>query len=131
MDYRLPGLLLAALILPAAIADAADARLGALKWKARPIVVLSDSLDDPRVSKQIAALDGAKAGIADRSIEVLRETGPHGSLRRQLGIKESGFAVVLVGKDGGVKSVWREPVDPKQIFTVIDRMPMRQDEMKG
>ena len=38
---------------------------------------------------------------------------------------------MLVGKDGSVKKVWKDPVDPKQIFTVIDAMPMRRDEMNG
>ena len=113
-----------------AVTEAADARLDALRWKARPVVVLSDSPDDPRVSRQIAAFDGAKGAVSERDIEVLREAEPHGTLRRQLGVKETGFAVVLVGKDGGVKKVWREPVDPKQIFIIIDSMPMRREEMK-
>ena len=123
-------LVAAGLGLPAA-ATATDARLDALRWKARPVVVLSDKPDDPSVSRQLAALDGARDGVSERDIQVLRESGPRGALRRRLGVTAPGFAVVLVGKDGGVKAVWREPVNPKQIFTIIDRMPMRRDEMKG
>ena len=121
----------AGLVLPAMAAGAADARLDGLKWKARPIVVLSDSRDDPRVARQTAALDGAKRAVDARDIKILLEAEPHGVLRRQLGLKGTGFAVVLVGKDGSVKAVWREPVDPKKIFMIIDAMPMRRDEMKG
>ena len=62
---------------------------------------------------------------------MLTEAEPGSRLRKSLGVAERGFAVVLVGKDGGVKKVWRDPVDPKGIFTIIDAMPMRQQEMRG
>jgi hypothetical protein len=115
----------------AAAGAAADNPLPALRWKARPVIVLSDSRDDPKVARQISALDGAKQGLDERDIKVLQEAEPHGAMHRQLGVAEKGFAVVLVGKDGDVKKVWRDPVEPKRIFTIIDAMPMRRDEMKG
>lgn len=129
MRTIVPMLVLAAL--PLGAARAADDPLGALKWKARPVVVLSDSRDDPRVARQISALDHSKPALDDRNIKVLQDAEPGSRLRRQLGVSERGFSVVLVGKDGGVKKVWRDPVDPQQIFTLIDQMPMRRDEMKG
>ena len=129
MRTIVPMLVLAAL--PLGAAHAADDPLGALKWKARPVVVLSDSRDDPRVARQISALDHSKPALDDRNIKVLQDAEPGSRLRRQLGVSERGFSVVLVGKDGGVKKVWRDPVDPQQIFTLIDQMPMRRDEMKG
>lgn len=101
------------------------------KGKARPVVVLSDSRDDPRVAKQIQALDGTKPELTNRNIQVLQEAGSDGSMRKKLGVEKKGFAVVLVGKDGKVKKVWHDPVDPKAIFTIIDSMPMRQKEMDG
>ena len=129
---RLPVLtsMLSALILPVA-AQAAGDQLTALRDKARPVVVLSDSRDDPRVADQIARLDGTRPALDERNIKVLREAKPGSALRKTLGVAERGFAVVLVGKDGSVKKVWRDPVDPKAIFTVIDSMPMRRDEMRG
>ena len=108
----------------------ADA-LAALRGNARPVVVLSDSRDDPRVAKQIAALDRTKPELDDRNITVLRDSEPGSRLRTSLGVKRHGFAVVLVGKDGGVKKVWRDPVNPREIFTIIDQMPMRRREMRG
>ena len=69
--------------------------------------------------------------MTDRNIRVLRESRPGGPLRRKLRLEQKGFAVVLVGKDGTVKQVWHDPVDPKKIFTIIDSMPMRQKEMDG
>ena len=106
-------------------------QLAALRDKARPVIVLSDSRGDPRVAAQIATLNRARPALDERDIKVLREARPGSALRKALGVSARGFAVVLVGKDGGVKKVWREPVDPKTIFTVIDAMPMRREEMKG
>ena len=123
----LASLAVAPFIGPAVAGDELDA----LKGNARPVVVLSDSRDDPRVAKQISDLDHTGPELTNRNIKVLREANPGSALRKSLGVGERGFAVVLVGKDGTVKKVWRDPVDPKQIFTVIDAMPMRKDEMRG
>ena len=106
-------------------------QLKALQGSSRPVVILSDSRDDPRVAKQISALDHTRPDLDNRNIKVLTEAQPGSKLRQSLGVAEHGFAVVLVGKDGSVKKVWRDPVDPKSIFTVIDSMPMRQNEMRG
>jgi hypothetical protein len=124
------SLVLATAGLTAAHAAPLD-KLKALRGSSRPVVVLSDSRDDPQVAKQIAALDRTRPALTDRNIEVLTEAAPGSKLRKSLGVAERGFAVVLVGKDGGVKKIWRDPVDPKSIFTVIDAMPMRQREMRG
>lgn len=121
--------ILAVALLPTAAAHADP--LDDAKGHARPIVVLSDSRDDPRVAKQISALDGTRPELTNRNIQVLREADGQGPLHKKLGVAEKGFSVVLVGKDGTVKKVWKDPVDPKQIFTIIDAMPMRRDEMNG
>ena len=121
------ALVMSALAPALAHADALDDAKG----KARPVVVLSDSRDDPRVAKQIQALDGTRSELSNRNIQVLQEAGSDGPLRKKLGVEKKGFAVVLVGKDGTVKKVWRDPVEPEKIFTIIDAMPMRQNEMNG
>ena len=109
-------------------AHAIGAGLDALRDRARPVVILSDRRDDPRAARQRAALDADPAGARERAIAVLSEEDGAGVLHRRFGI--TGFAVVLVGKDGGVKSVWREPVEARRIFAAIDAMPMRREEMR-
>ena len=132
-DLVLTATLIAASLvsMPLAHAQSGSRTLAALRGTSRPIVVLSDSRDDPRVAKQIAALDHTKPELDDRNIKVLRDAEPGSDLRRSLGVERRGFAVVLVGKDGGVKKIWRDIVAPKQIFTIIDQMPMRRQEMRG
>lgn len=36
----------------------------------------------------------------------------------------------LVGKDGGVKKTFTQPVEPQALFKLVDAMPMRRQEMK-
>ena len=111
-------------------AQAADA-LAALLWTARPVVVLGDGPDDPRFAKQIAALAAKARVLADYQIKVVPVPQADAALRQKLGVAAPGFAVVLVGKDGSVKETWREPVAPARILALIDRMPMRRDEVRG
>ncbi len=114
-----------ALVVPPMAAAAGE--LDALRNRARPVIILSDAPGDARARSQHAALDAEAAAVRERDITVLAEDG-RGALHRRLGV--AGFAVVLVGKDGDVKHIWREPVEPRRIFAVIDAMPMRRQEMR-
>jgi len=50
-------------------------------------------------------------------------------IRKRLGVVGGSFQVLLIGKDGGVKLRSSEPVSMKDLFGLIDSMPMRQQEM--
>jgi hypothetical protein len=52
------------------------------------------------------------------------------SLRKQLFVPPGQFMVILIGKDGGEKFRQDRKVELKDIFKIIDVMPMRQQEMK-
>ncbi|MFE4108240.1 DUF4174 domain-containing protein [Almyronema epifaneia] len=39
------------------------------------------------------------------------------------------FAVLLIGKDGTVKRRDRQPIQPSDLFSTIDAMPLRQHEL--
>jgi hypothetical protein len=104
--------------------------LSGLLWKERPLVVVADQLADERFQKQIAALEARGRALADYDIELVALTGDSAALRHKLRLPTTGFAVALVGKDGGVKETWRDPVDPDCIFALIDTMPMRRDEVR-
>lgn len=48
--------------------------------------------------------------------------------RQACGVKKGPAALVLIGKDGGVKSTWNGAVEPEVIFAAIDAMVMRRQE---
>ena len=49
-------------------------------------------------------------------------------IRKRFNFKD--FRLILIGKDGGVKYRTNEPVKINKIFELIDKMPMRMQEIK-
>ncbi len=52
-------------------------------------------------------------------------------IRRQFGVGGGEFSIMLIGKDGTVKLRSPAPVSVAEIFSLIDSMPMRQQEILG
>jgi hypothetical protein len=106
-----------------------------LRWKNRVILV------DETHERVIRELEAQRAGIDDRGLlwfcvlngeirsnyEGLLEAGFLAHIREDYFAK-TGFPVLLIGKDGGIKS--RDlGLDIQGYFERIDAMPMRQAEI--
>lgn len=121
----------------------ADLDLDALRWKNRVLVLFSPSESDPLFQLQKQGLASSAQGVLDRELMILEimeqgqsRTGNQllseksvQAIRKRLGVETGPFQVLLIGKDGGVKLRSREPVSTKDLFGLIDSMPMRQQEM--
>ena len=99
-------------------------------WEKRPIVVFADSPNDPAFAEQMELLRDRRDDLEERDVVVLTDTDPsaRSDLRRKL--RPRGFALVLIGKDGGVKLRKPKPWDVRELSRVIDKMPMRIQEIK-
>jgi hypothetical protein len=73
---------------------------------------------DERVELQLGELSLDGQGARDRDVRVVRD-------------EEADFAVILIGRDGGEKARWSEPVAATEIWERIDAMPMRRAETEG
>jgi len=87
--------------------------------------------------------EGQEDGILDRDLIILEifengvsrigDTPLSGKvatrMRRQFGVGAGEFWIILIGKDGTVKSRFFDPVSVLEIFSLIDAMPMRKQEM--
>jgi hypothetical protein len=75
-------------------------------------------------------LHADKGGLAERDILVLSDISAlgRGQLRDTLQI--DGFEVILIGKDGGVKLRAKTPISIQELFSLIDAMPMRRQELR-
>ncbi|MGU3495206.1 DUF4174 domain-containing protein [Xanthobacteraceae bacterium A53D] len=109
---------------------AAAASLDDLRWKARPLVLFAPSAEDPQLRDQLARLAPALAQVNDRDMVVLTIVTPDDPLRQRLRVPRDGFRMILLGKDGHVAERWSRPQDASAIFGLIDRMPMRRDEIR-
>ena len=111
------------------------------KWKNRVIIV---DCDRSTAQRFISEFSEARAGVVDRDVVWFVMYGERfttnygGDLSSSFAIvvrellpqrKESMPSVVLVGKDGGIKSIETE-LDLGRIFDRIDAMPMRRAEMR-
>jgi len=99
-------------------------------WKNRPIVIFADSENDPAFIEQIELLRARPEALAERDVVVLSDTTPDtlSPLRKKL--RPRGFMLVLIGKDGGIKLRKPRPWTVREITRVIDKMPMRQREIR-
>lgn len=108
----------------------AETDLSTFKWKNRVLVLLAPSDHDPRLGEQQATATAVAAGFSERDLIVVTEIGIEGPLHRMFGTRVGDFQVVLVGKDGHSTLQWSKPVSSEVLFSVIDKMPMRRDEMR-
>jgi len=121
----------------------ADLDLDALRCKNRVLVLFSPSESDASFQLQKQGLASSAQGVLERDLMVLEiveqgqsRAGNHllseksvQDIRKRLGVVGGSFQVLLIGKDGGVKLRSSEPVSMKDLFGLIDSMPMRQQEM--
>lgn len=99
----------------------------------RVLVLSAPAADDRRLAAQREALASARTGFRERDLVVVEAVGDGTealAVRRTLGLPADAFRAVLVGKDGGAKLTAAEPIPPQRLFSTIDAMPMRQDEMR-
>jgi len=113
-------------------------------WKNRPVLVFGPADSDIRYRRQMQEFDGKGTELQDRDIVLLAlprdgrrsldgqalAASASESLWQRFEVATDGFAVILVGKDGGAKLRSQEPVAAARIFDLIDSMPMRQAEMR-
>ncbi len=114
-------------------------------WKNRPLLIFAPSPEDDRYREQKKMVERSREGFRKRDMVLIRVFATDGrskagnrklqpaeaeQLRRQYDVHPDSFAVLLVGKDTGVKRRTTGPVDIQKIFEQIDRMPMRRREME-
>lgn len=119
----------------AATAVSAPSSLAAMTWQKRVLLVSAERADDPLLLRQRRLLKDWATGARDRDLVLVEVIGdrvrgvdePAAALRRRYSLPATRFAVVLIGKDGGVKRRAATPIDVATLKAVIDAMPMRRN----
>ncbi len=115
------------LALPAAATDVSQPTLDELVWVARPIVLFADNSEDPRLKLQLSMIEAEAEALEERDVVVIVDTEAESALRTRLRPRD--FTFVLIGKDGQIKYRRPTPVPVREISRVIDRMPLRRQEI--
>jgi len=112
------------------VLDAEEVKLTDFHWLARPVVVFADSPADPRYRQQMDYLAARMDELAVRDVVVIVDTDPDGQSELRTKLRPRDFMLVLIGKDGGVRLRKPFPWDVREITRSIDKMPLRQQEMR-
>jgi hypothetical protein len=115
---------------PTVAFEATDIDLEDLVWIARPIVVFADSPVDPAFQRQVDLLLARAGDLVRRDVVVITDTDPAGMSEIRRKLRPRGFMLVLIGKDGEIKLQKPLPWDVREIGRVIDKMPLRLQELR-
>ena len=124
--------------------DTDSVDLNAYQWKNRLLLLFASSEENPAYLTLKKEIDRQAMEVKNRDLLVfyVLEKGksrldserltPDQALflRKRLSVSSGRFTIILIGKDGGEKIRQESPIDLKEIFAIIDAMPMRQQEMK-
>ena len=110
--------------------DAAEVELADFLWTARPVVVFADSPADPAFERQVELFRAEADDLDRRDVVVITDADPSADTAIRRKLRPRGFMMVLLGKDGGVKLRKPLPWHVRELGRVIDKMPMRQQEMR-
>jgi hypothetical protein len=125
-----------------AIAEPLD--LSQFQWKNRLLFLFAPNRNHPMFDSLHKSLSAQKAEVADRDLVIFEilESDPSSmnskhlaseaalSLRKRYKVNQGEFAVLLVGKDGGIKLNRQNETRLEDIFALIDTMPMRREEIR-
>ena len=100
------------------------------RWSHRPVLLFAPSEHDKAYRLQMKILDAAESGLAERDVLVLSDILDVGRGKLRKTFQIDGFEIILIGKDGGVKLRSKTPISVEDLFSVIDAMPMRRQEMR-
>ena len=112
------------------VLTAATVDLESLLWVARPVIVFADTPEDPRFKEQIDLLTARSEELLERDVIVIADTDRSAMSEIRQKLRPRGFMLVLLGKDGQVKLRKPAPWDVRELTRVIDKMPMRQQELR-
>mgnify|MGYP001827552889 FL=1 len=113
------------------------------RWRNRVLVVSAPNADDSQTREQLAELASTSEEFADRDMILVTLLDNADSMadgckltsaevaaaRTDLGIRPGSFVLKLIGKDGSVKMTASTAASMKEIYALIDSMPMRQREI--
>nr|WP_298991815.1 DUF4174 domain-containing protein [uncultured Polaribacter sp.] len=113
------------------------------KWENRVLLVFTHKKNDEIFNKQISNLLKEKKGLTERKLIIYQFVKDQYSInfdskwllsslkKNKYKTESENFKVVLIGLDGGIKLEQTSLLSTKKLFTIIDGMPMRRNEIRN
>ena len=116
------------------------------KWQKRIICIVADNATDSLYKYQIAELTEDVKGLEERKLMIYdihkdkyrilfpKESASQWAYSNDIYQKytesEASFNLLLIGLDGGIKLRQQDFLTTKELFRIIDSMPMRRAEIR-
>ena len=116
------------------------------RWENRLLLVLSKEYSDIKLTEQLSVLNNCKQGLTERKLLVYqilpdkyKISTTYGNeetwqlspvLYEQFSAADTPFEIILIGLDGGIKLRKEDQLACEELWAVIDKMPMRQAEIR-
>ncbi len=114
------------------------------EWKNRIVLILADQPQNEALDRQLTLFKNEKNGMEERKLIVYSITPDQyktgwqkkkwkksEKLYSQYKKENAPFEVILLGLDGRVKLRQTEILPTQKLFSVIDAMPMRRNELRN
>jgi len=95
------------------------------------IVKTTTYITDPRFREQMELLMERPEELLERDVVIITDTDPAAMSDIRTKLRPRGFQLTLIGKDGGVKLRKPFPWNVREISRSIDKMPLRQEEIRS
>ncbi|MFP4845029.1 DUF4174 domain-containing protein [Winogradskyella sp. PE311] len=119
--------------------------LNSHKWEERVVLILSHQNESSKIEEQAALLLEKKQELSERRLIVYiilnnkykqintdtKEWLKNKTLNKIYNPKDEAFKVILIGLDGSIKLNQNSILTPERLFSTIDGMPMRKQELKN
>lgn len=124
--------------------DGKSVTLDQFKWENRVLLIFAKDSDSDMYQAQIDSLHSHREGLTDRDLvifsmfdqecstvddNIIDDTSAE-TIRNNFSDQKETYSIFLIGKDGGVKLQKNQLLSVDELFNTIDRMPMRQREMR-
>ncbi|WP_417208046.1 DUF4174 domain-containing protein [Antarctobacter sp.] len=100
-------------------------------WLKRPVVVFADNAADPRYVEQMALLSERLDALDERDVVIIIDTDPAARTSVRQTLRPRGFMLAIIAKDGTIVARKPSPWSEREISRSIDKLPLRQQEVRA
>ncbi len=118
--------------------------IGKNQWKNRVLILLTKDAENTEYGNQLTEFNGELINFNERKLVVYHVTPTSYKVGLNTTTKpissmlytkykktKSDFEVILIGLDGGIKLRQDSILTKQKLYTLIDSMPMRKNELKN
>ena len=111
------------------VMDGSEAQLDSFLWEKRLILLFANTPNDPAFQQQLESILERAEEFVERDVVVITDTDPDANSDARRRLRPRGYMMAIIDKDGEVKQRRPAPRSARELMAVIDRFPLRRQEM--